>query len=288
MEYFQFRRDICEIGRRMYDRNYVASNDGNISIRLGPGSMLITPSGVSKGYMRPEDMIVVDFSGKVLEGDKKPSSEMKMHAAIYENRPDVNSVVHAHPVAATAFAVAGIEPSEVTLPELIFSLGTISLAAYGTPTTDVLPKRVVEKIVASDAVLMANHGVVTAGKDLLDAYHKMETVEHFCAITFQAKLLGGGKALPKQEVCKLYQIRKDMYGKEPPVCDSCGACEKFDFSKAGAKGTERGQAAPNAQQRATPKTMTPPPASERERGAEDKELKARIEAMVREYLSGRK
>lgn len=269
MEYIGIRRAICDIGRRMYDKNFVASNDGNISVRLSGDTMLITPSGVSKGYMQPEDMIVVDFAGKVLRGDKKPSSEMKMHAAIYRERPDVNSVVHAHPQKATAFAVAGIEFDRVTLPELIFSLGVISLAGYATPSTDELPKRVVEKITASDAVLMANHGVVTVGKDLLDAYHKMETVEHFCAISLFARLLGGEKALPEQEVCKLYKIRKDVFGKESPKCDHCGACEKFDFAKLDGKAVKS-----ETREEPAPAAIT----------LSDAEIKARVEELVRSLL----
>ena len=231
MEY-KLRRDICELGRRMYEKNFVASNDGNISIRLSDNTMLITPSGVSKGYMQPEDMIVTDFAGNVLRGDKKPSSEMKMHAAIYEKRPDVNSVVHAHPQKATAFAVAGIELNKVTLPELVFSLGVISLAKYATPTTDQLPLAVVDKIATMDAVLMANHGAVTVGKDVFDAYYKMETVEHFCAISLYARLLGGEKALPESEICKLYKIRREVFGKESPKCDGCGVCENEEELRA--------------------------------------------------------
>ena len=275
MEYTQLRREICDIGRRMYDKNFVASNDGNISARLGPDTMIITPSGVSKGYMQMEDMIIVDFAGNVLQGDMKPSSEMKMHAAIYQARPDVQSVVHAHPQKATAFAVAGIEFDQVTLPELIFSLGVISLAGYATPTTDQLPLRVVEKITGADAVLMANHGAVTVGKDILDAYLKMETLEHFCAISIYARQLGDEKALSEKEVCKLYRIRKDVYGKETPMCDNCGACERFDFTRGDVQGgiqdgILRGH------------SMGPPDGSA---AADDAEIKARVEAMVRSLMS---
>lgn len=221
------RNEIVEAGKRLYLKNFVASNDGNISVRLSHNQVMITPSGVSKGYMKPEDMLIVDMDGKVLSGDKKPSSEMKMHLEVYKVREDVNAIVHAHPQKATAFAVARLSFDRITLPEVVFSLGLISVAEYGTPTTDILPRKVVEKIGNVDALLLQNHGALTVGKDAMDAYYKMETLEHFCAISLYARMLGGEKALDEVEAQKLYQIRKDVYGKDMPGCKDCGFCNKI-------------------------------------------------------------
>ncbi len=213
MDENRFRLDIVEIGKRMYEKNYVASNDGNISIRISDEELLITPSGVSKGYMSPGDILKVDMEGNLLEGCLKPSSEMKMHLEVYKKRPDVFAVVHAHPQKATAFAVANKCFDKVTLPEIIFSLGKVSLAEYGTPTTYQVPEAVARHIVESDALLLANHGALTVGKDIYDAYYKMETLEHFAAISIYARQLGGEVALGEDEIKRLFAIRSSVYGK---------------------------------------------------------------------------
>ncbi len=208
------REDIIETGKRLYARNYVASNDGNISIRLSKEEFLITPSGVSKGYMNPEDLLIVDMKGNVLEGDKKPSSEMKMHREVYLQRPDINAVVHAHPQMATAFAAARRGFDKIILPEIIFSLGKVSLADYGTPTTEQIPEAVAKCIHETDALLLANHGALTAGSDVYDAYYKMETLEHFACIYANVLQLGGGVELDRKEIDTLYDIRDGYYGKK--------------------------------------------------------------------------
>jgi L-fuculose-phosphate aldolase len=213
MDENKLRLDIVEIGKRMYAKNFVASNDGNISIKISDNALLITPSGVSKGYMSPEDMLKVDMEGNVLEGSLKPSSEIKMHLEVYKKRADVFAVVHAHPQKATAFAVAHKCFDKVTLPEIIFSLGKVCLAEYGTPSTYEIPKAVGKYIQESDALLLANHGALTVGKDVYDAYYKMETVEHFAAISLYARQLGGEVALDEDEIKKLLEIKSKMYGK---------------------------------------------------------------------------
>lgn len=212
---FKLKQEMVEIGKRMYAKGFVASNDGNISARLSDRTLLVTPTGVSKGYMSVSDMLTVDMEGKVLQGSRKPTSELKMHIEVYRRRPDVMAVVHAHPPIATAFAVAGKICDKISLPEAIFSLGFISLAEYATPTTDELPRSVAKHIDHSDALLLANHGALTAGVDLFDAYHKMETVEHLATITMYARLLGGEKALGASEVDHLLRIRETVYGKPP-------------------------------------------------------------------------
>src|SRR5688572_14522891 len=173
----QVRADIVEAGRRMYSRGYVASNNGNISARLDDTRLLTTPRSVSKGFMTPDMMVVVDFDGKKVGGEREASSELPMHLEIYRNRPDAHAVVHAHPPLATGFAVAGIPLTRAVLAEVITTLGSIPIAAYGTPSTAELPAAVRKYIKAHDGMLLANHGAVTCGPNVMSAYYKMETIE---------------------------------------------------------------------------------------------------------------
>lgn len=212
----QLRREIVEAGRRLYEKNMVASNDGNISARLSEGELLITPTGICKGDMTQAMLLKVDLEGNILEGDRKATSEMKMHLAVYQQRPDVGAVVHAHPQKATAFAVAHLNLDEVILPEAILALGNIELAEYGTPSTEEIPRAVRQKIGTADALLLANHGALTVGKTPMDAYFNMETLEHFAAIALYARQLGGACALNEEQVKKLLQVRTQVYGKTSP------------------------------------------------------------------------
>ncbi len=214
MEEDRIKQDIIEVGKRLYYKGFVASNDGNISVRISEDEIWITPTGISKGYMAVEDLIKVNMDGEVLDGTKKPSSEMKMHLAVFRIRPDVRAVVHAHPPKATAFAVANLAFDRIALPEVIFSLGNISLAEYGTPTTDELPASIEKHINCADALLLANHGALTVGIDPLDAYFKMETLEHFASIAIYARVLGGEKFLDERQTEQLYRIRREVYGKK--------------------------------------------------------------------------
>ena len=175
----QLRAEIVEAGRRMYSRGYVASNDGNISARLDDSRLITTPKSVSKGFMTPDMMVIVDYDGKKVSGDRDPSSELPMHLEIYRNRPDVNAVVHAHPPLATGFAVAGIPLTRAVLAEVVTTLGSIPIAEYGTPSTAELPAAVRKYIKAHDGLLLANHGAVTCCRTVMTAYYKMETIEHF-------------------------------------------------------------------------------------------------------------
>jgi L-fuculose-phosphate aldolase len=185
------REEICEIGRRIWQREYVAANDGNISVRLNDNEILATPTGVSKGFLTPDMLVVIDRDGNKLRGNMKPSSELKMHRAFYDARPDVRSVVHAHPVTATGFAVAGIALDRCTLPEVVISLGAVPLTKYGVPGTDELTEDIMQNYVNDyDAFLLANHGVVTIAHSLMGAYYKMETTEHFAKISLVARQLG--------------------------------------------------------------------------------------------------
>ncbi len=217
MMYKQERDDIIEIGRRLYAKNYVAANDGNISIKVNSDEILITPSGVSKGYMKAEELLLVNLKGEVLSGEMKPSSEMKMHLEVYRKRDDIKAAVHAHPQKATAFAAARIVFDRIILPELVFTLGKVSLADYGTPTTSQVPQAVARCINDSDAVLLANHGALTVGFDVYAAYYKMETLEHFAAIYLNTLQLGGGVALDNKEIDTLYKIRSELFGIATPA-----------------------------------------------------------------------
>jgi L-fuculose-phosphate aldolase len=211
----QLRHDIVEVGRRLYARGYVASNDGNISVRLDGGRLLTTPKSVSKGFMTPEMMCITDMDGTKLAGERSPSSELLMHLEVYRSRPDVNAVVHAHPPLATAFAVAGIPLDRAVLAEVITTLGSIPIADYATPSTRELPDAVHKYIKVHDGLLLANHGALTIGHELFAAYYKMETIEHFAKISLVARLLGGERLLTQQEVQRLAGLR-GMYGIASP------------------------------------------------------------------------
>ena len=210
------RGEIVEAGRRMYARGYVASNDGNISARLDGKRLLTTPKSVSKGFMTPDMMVIVDYEGRKVAGDRDASSELPMHLEIYRNRPDVNAVVHAHPPAATGFAVAGIPLTRAVLAEVITTLGSIPIAAYGTPSTAELPEAVRKYIKAHDGMLLANHGAVTCGPDVMAAYYKMETIEHFARISLVARLLGREHLISREEVERLQGLR-GFYGIAAPA-----------------------------------------------------------------------
>ena len=221
------RADIVEVGRRMYARGYTASNDGNISVRLDQGRLLMTPKSVCKGFMTPDMMCITDLDGKKLQGDRDPSSETLMHLEVYRQRPDVQAVVHAHPPTATGFAVAGIPLDRAVLAEVLTTLGSIPIAEYGTPSTAELPEAVRKYIKAHDGMLLANHGAVTCGNSVFNAHFKMETIEHFAKISLVARLLGREHLLSREEVERLQGLR-GMYGiaSPAPVCADPAEAER--------------------------------------------------------------
>jgi len=213
------RADIVEVGRRMYARGYTASNDGNISVRLGADRLLMTPKSVCKGFMTPDMMCITDLDGRKLQGDRDPSSEMLMHLEVYRHRPDAQAVVHAHPPTATGFAVAGIPLDRAVLAEVLTTLGSIPIAEYATPSTKELPEAVRKYIKAHDGMLLANHGALTVGSDLFGAYYKMETIEHFAKISLVARMLGRENLLSREEVMRLQELRGSYGIKAPaPIC----------------------------------------------------------------------
>src|SRR4051812_5385079 len=203
----------------MYARGYTASNDGNISVRLAPDRLLMTPKSVCKGFMTADMMCVTDLEGRKLQGERDPSSEMLMHLEVYRQRPDVQAVVHAHPPIATGFAVAGIPLNRAVLAEVLTTLGSIPIAEYATPSTSELPAAVRKYITAHDGMLLANHGALTIGADLYAAYYKMETIEHFAKISLVARLLGRENLIAREEVDRLQGLRGTYGIKAPaPIC----------------------------------------------------------------------
>jgi L-fuculose-phosphate aldolase len=198
------RLHIVEIGKLVYQKGWVAANDGNISIRLDENRILCTPTGVSKGMMKTDDLIVCDMRGKKIDGRLERTTEIDMHITIYETRPDIRSVVHAHPPVATGFAAAGRSLNLALLPEVIIGLGCVPLADYGLPGTSALTDGMLRYIPKYDALLMENHGAVCYGESVYKAFFKMETLEHFARITFVAEMLGGPKVLPRVEVDELF------------------------------------------------------------------------------------
>lgn len=218
------RADIVEIGRRLHQRAYVASNDGNVSVRLDAERLLTTPRGVSKGFMSPDMLVITDTEGRKLAGERDPSSELPMHLAVYRRRPDVTAVVHAHPPVATGFAVAGIPLDRAVLAEVVTTLGSIPIAEYGTPSTQELADAVDRHIAVHDGLLLANHGAITVADGLLRAYYKMETIEHFARISVVARLLGRERLLSREEVDRLQKLRGSYGIAAPaPICPEDGA-----------------------------------------------------------------
>ena len=220
---WELKKQIVEIGKRIWTRGYVASNDGNITVMLNENELLTTPTGVSKGFMTTDMIIKCDRNGKVISGSSKyrPSSEVKMHLDVYKERPDVKSVVHAHPTYATCFAVAGIPLDKCVLPEAIIVIGSVPIAPYGLPSTMELPDKIRPFIKNSDAILLENHGALALGSDLLNAYHKMETLEHTASIVWKAIQLGNLNVLPSDERDRLMTLREkfNLPGRVA-VCDA--------------------------------------------------------------------
>ena len=218
---FELKKLMCEIGRRVYNRGMVAANDGNFSVKLNDNEFLCTPTGVSKGFMTPEYICKVDAKGNVLQanGNFRPSSEIKMHMRVYEKRPDVNAVVHAHPSYATSFAIAGIPLTAPIMPEAVIALGCVPIAKYGTPSTMEIPDAVEEYLPYFDQVLLENHGALSWSTDLLSAYHKMESIEFYAELLYKSKMLGGPKEFDKEQIAKLKQKEKQLQDRKREMDD---------------------------------------------------------------------
>ena len=201
---------ILEAGRRMYGRGLVASNDGNISCKVSETELWATPTGVSKGFMTEDMLVKMDINGNVLEGTLKPSSEMKMHLAIYRENPEAVAVTHAHPPVSTAFAVAGEPLESPVLQEFIVQMGTVPVAKYAPPGSVELAESVVPFARTHNGVLLANHGVVTWGKDVMNAYFRLESVEYYATIMLYTNIIGKRKELSDEQIAELMVIRKNL------------------------------------------------------------------------------
>jgi L-fuculose-phosphate aldolase len=210
MSDFEIRREIVRIGSLLHEKGFIAATDGNISVRLNDFTVLATPTCMSKGMLTEEDLVTVDMRGKKLAGYREVSSEIAMHLMIYRVRPDISAIVHAHPPTATGFAAAGLPLDEALVSEIVISLGTVPLAEYGTPGTSELCDNIEPHVEEHDAVLMANHGVVAYGDDLLTAYMNMETVEHFAKISLVAHQLGTKQTLSADRVRSLLELRRKV------------------------------------------------------------------------------
>jgi len=206
------KEEIVRYGRMLHERNFVAAFDGNLSVRLKRERILVTPTCVSKGAMRPADLVIVDLEGKRVAGHRNVTSEIGMHLLIYGMRPDVQAIVHAHPPTATGFAAAGMPLTEPLVCEVVMGLGCIPLARYGTPGTSELAQTLEPYVPSYDAILMSNHGVVTYGDTIEHAYMKMETVEHFAQIALVTHLLGQQQPLKQVEIEKLMLARTKYFG----------------------------------------------------------------------------
>lgn len=208
MTYEAERALMCAVGKLLYDRGYVAANDGNLSMKVEPDRLLVTPSGVSKGRLTPDMLLVTDLEGNVLEGNRHPSSETKMHLAVYRGRPDVGAVVHAHPPVSTAFAVCRRGMETPYLSELVTGLGAVPCTpSFAMLSTDQVPRSVEPYLADHCAVLLANHGALTWGEDLWEAFDRMETVEHTAKILLNARLLGDLVALTQEETAELRSMQ---------------------------------------------------------------------------------
>ena len=208
MTYEAERALMCAVGKLLYDRGYVAANDGNLSMKTAPDRLLVTPSGVSKGRLTPDMLLVTDLEGNVLEGNRHPSSETKMHLAVYRGRPDVGAVVHAHPPVSTAFAVCRRGMETPYLSGLVTGLGAVPCTpSFAMLSTDEVPRSVEPYLADHCAVLLANHGALTWGEGLWEAFDRMETVEHTAKILLSARLLGDPVALTQEETAELRSMQ---------------------------------------------------------------------------------
>ncbi|MDI6854590.1 MAG: class II aldolase/adducin family protein [Deltaproteobacteria bacterium] len=200
------RENLVRVCRMLHHKNLIAAMDGNVSVKCGDG-LLTTPSGVNKGFLEEDHLILVDWNGRVVEGGGQPTSEMAMHLAVYRLRPEVEAVVHAHPPVATAFSIAGISLEDFVLPEVVMTMGVIPTVSYATPTTAEVPESIRTLVLKHDALILERHGALTVGRDLMEAYNKMEKLEHAALIIFSALQLGRVKRLPPREVEKLLHLK---------------------------------------------------------------------------------
>lgn len=220
MQFLEVREQICDICHKMWQLGWVAANDGNVSVKLPDGNFMVTPTGISKSFITPDKLIIIDKDVNIVSAPDgyKPSTEMKMHMRCYAERDDVGAVVHAHPPTATGFAVAGISLDDYSMIETVIATGSIPLTPYSTPSTNEVPEAIAPYLAEHDVLLLENHGALTVGCDLVTAYYRMESLELFAKISLNARLLGGAKEISKPQIDKLLYLRDNFYhvsGKHP-------------------------------------------------------------------------
>jgi L-fuculose-phosphate aldolase len=228
MNEWKFREQMCEIGRRIYNKGFAAANDGNISLRLSEDRVLCSPTRVSKGFMKPDDLCIVDLDGKQISGKRKRSSEILLHLTIMKARADVRSVVHCHPPHATAFAVAREPIPKCVLPEIEVFLGEVAISPYETPGGQSFADTVLPYVKDTETILLANHGTVTYGADLEDAYFKTEIIDAYCRILILAKQIGRVNYYTDEKAAELLRLKPKLGIPDPRLeqglenCDLCG------------------------------------------------------------------
>lgn len=207
----RLRTAICRIGKLSYDRNYIVGADGNISARMADGTILITPTGAMKGFLEPHQVAHVDMTGRAIDDGPKPSSEVGIHLVSYQERPDIKAICHAHPPHAVAMTIAGVDLQMPVIPEIIVTIGGIPTAPFGTPGTPELPETIRDLVRCSDVMMMQNHGSVTLGANLMDAYKKLDMLEHTAKILWLAHVARGGlEPLPEEDVRKMLETRAQL------------------------------------------------------------------------------
>jgi L-fuculose-phosphate aldolase len=232
MNEYKLKEQICEIGRRVYAKGFAAANDGNITIRLNDREVLCTPTMVSKGFMKPEDICKIDYEGKQLAGTRKRTSECLLHLAIYKQRPDVNGVVHCHPPHATAFAVAREPIPKCVLPEVEVFLGEVPMAMYETPGTQKFADTIVPFVKDCNTIILANHGTVTFGPTLENAYFNTEIIDAYCRILILARQLGPVNYFTEQQTRELLDLKKRIGYDDPRFrCENCDLCGNSVFER---------------------------------------------------------
>jgi L-fuculose-phosphate aldolase len=230
---YKLKEQICEIGRRVYNKGFAAANDGNISYRLNDREVLCSPTMVCKGFMKPEDICKVDYEGRQFAGTRKRSSEVLLHLAVYKYRPDVKAVVHCHPPHATAFAVAGVPVPQCILPEVEVFLGEVPTAVYDTPGTQKFADTIVPHLKASNTIILANHGTVTFGPDLEKAYWNSEIIDAYCRILILAGHLGNVNYFDRQQTKELLDLKKRLGYDDIRFHrgENCDLCANTDFGR---------------------------------------------------------
>ena len=219
LNYLKTRNEICDVCHKMWQLGWVAANDGNVSVKLPDGNFMATPTGISKSFITPEKLVIIDENNNIIEAEEgyRASSEIKMHLRCYKERPDVGAVVHAHPPVSTGFACAHLPMDDYCMIETVIGVGSIPLTPYGTPSTYEVPEAIAPYLKDHDCMLLENHGALTVGADLTTAYYRMETMELQAQISLVARLLGGVKDIDRDNIDRLVGMRGQygVTGKHP-------------------------------------------------------------------------